>query len=84
MDEVSQRMDEKIAELRASVDTSHDGDRQAALREYDAARTDLRLRMDELRVAGADTWADAKVRVQAAWARLQAAYERTTKDGTAR
>lgn len=72
-------MDAKVADLRskaAGVPDAASRDRDAALKDYDAARADLSARMTDLGNATADTWADAKARVDAAWQRMKVAYDK--------
>jgi hypothetical protein len=79
IERMSKSLDDNVAEVRAKAPAVAASDRDEALREYDAARADLRARLSDLGNATADTWADAKVKVAAAWVRVQAAYEKATK-----
>jgi hypothetical protein len=82
MDRMSKDMDEKAAALKAKMAGVPDAasrDRDSAIKEYDEARDDLKARLTELGNATADTWADAKAKADAAWKRVQAAYDKLTK-----
>jgi hypothetical protein len=74
-------LDAKIADLRATVSTLPDTaakDKNAAIKEYDEARADLKVRLADLGNATADGWTDAKAKVAASWAKVQAAYTKAT------
>jgi len=79
IDRMSKKLDNNVAELRAQAPAVAASDRDEALKEYDAARADLKARLTDLGNATADTWADAKVKVADAWQRMQAAYAKATK-----
>jgi hypothetical protein len=82
MDRMTKDMDEKTDALKAKmagVQDSASKDRESAMKEYDEARADLRVRLTELGNATSDTWADAKAKADEAWKRVQAAYDRVTK-----
>jgi hypothetical protein len=50
------------------------------MKEYDAARADLKSKLSDLSKATADTWADSKASVAESWKRLRAAYEKVKAD----
>jgi hypothetical protein len=79
IDRMSKNLDDNVAELRAKAPVVAASDRDEALKEYDAARADLKARLADLGNATADTWADAKAKVADAWQRVQAAYAKATK-----
>jgi hypothetical protein len=81
MDRMDKTMDDKIAELKAKASNSPDAaskDKDAAIKDYDDARADLKARMTDLGNATADTWADAKAKVDTAWQRVKADYDKAT------
>ncbi len=74
-------LDAKVAELKASAATLPDAaakDKNAAIKEYDEARAGLKASLTDLGNATADGWADAKAKVSASWAKVQAAYTKAT------
>jgi alpha-glucosidase (family GH31 glycosyl hydrolase) len=74
-------LDAKIADVRATVSTLPDAaakDKNAAIKEYDEARADLKVKLADLGNATADGWSDAKAKVAASWAKVQAAYTKAT------
>jgi hypothetical protein len=79
IDRMSKNLDDSVAELRAKAPVVAASDKEEALKEYDAARADLKARLADLGNATADTWADAKVKVADAWQRMQVAYDKATK-----
>jgi hypothetical protein len=79
IERMTKSMDDHVADLRAKAPVVAASDKEEALKEYDAARADLKASLVDLNNATADTWADAKVKVAAAWHRTQAAYDRATK-----
>jgi hypothetical protein len=86
MDRMSKDLDEKTAAMKAKfagVPDDASKERASALQDYDSARADLKARLTELGNATADTWADAKAKADAAWKRVQAAYDRVTKANAA-
>ena len=81
MDRMANKMDAKIADLKASASTLPDAaakDKNAAIKEYDEARADLKARLTDLGNATADGWADAKAKVSASWDKVEAAYKKAT------
>jgi hypothetical protein len=78
LDRMDKTMDEKIAEEKAQSPSTLAADKQAAIKDYDDARADLKARLTDLSNATADTWADAKAKVAAAWQRLKADYDKAT------
>ena len=78
MDRTDKKMDDKIAEEKAEAPGTLSADKQAAIKDYDDARADLKARLTELGNATADTWADAKAKVAAAWQRVKADYDKAT------
>jgi oligoribonuclease NrnB/cAMP/cGMP phosphodiesterase (DHH superfamily) len=81
MDRMDKSMDDKIAELKAKGSYSSDSvksDKEAAIKDYDKARDDLKARLADLSNASSDGWADAKAKVSEAWQRVKAAYDRAT------
>jgi hypothetical protein len=78
MDRMDQNMDDKIAAEKAQAPSTLSADKQAAIKDYDDARADLKARLADLGNATADTWADAKAKVAAAWQRVKADYDKAT------
>lgn len=81
IDRMSAKMDEKAREVRAKVATVPDAaskDRDSAIKEYDEARAELKVKLTDLGNATSDTWADAKAKVSDSWKRVQAAFEKVT------
>jgi hypothetical protein len=78
MDKMDKSMDDKIAEEKAQAPSTLSADKQAAIKDYDDAREDLKARLTELGNATSDTWADAKAKVAAAWQRVKADYDKAT------
>jgi hypothetical protein len=78
MDRMDKTMDDKIAEEKAQAPGAFSADKQAAIKDYDDARADLKARLADLSNATADTWADAKAKVAAAWRRVKADYDKAT------
>jgi hypothetical protein len=79
IDRMAAQFDDKTRELKAKWAGAPDAaskDRENAIKEYDEARADLKLRLSELGNASADTWADAKEKVAQAWKRVQVAYDK--------
>jgi hypothetical protein len=66
---MSDKMDAKVADLKASGKSVPD---------YDDAKADLKKSLNDLNNATADTWADAKANVEKAWARVKADYDKAT------
>jgi uncharacterized phage infection (PIP) family protein YhgE len=82
MDSMSKDLDDKAAALKAKfagVPDAASKDRDAAAKEYDEARADLKVKLNDLSNATADTWADAKAKAAEAWKRVQASYDKLTK-----
>jgi len=72
-------LDEKARTVRskmADVPDAASKDRDAAVKEYDDARADLKVKMADLDNATADTWSDAKAKTAAAWTRVKVAYDK--------
>jgi outer membrane murein-binding lipoprotein Lpp len=83
MDRMAGRLDDKTSELKAkfaSLPAATAKDREDAMKEYDAARADLKSKLSDLSKATADTWADSKASVAESWKRLRAAYEKVKAD----
>jgi hypothetical protein len=81
MARMTQSMDNEIAAAKTKLNTAPDAaakDREAAVKDYDDARADLKKSLANLNNATADNWADAKAKVAAAWQRVKAAYDRAT------
>lgn len=81
MDRMSASMDDNVAAAKAKLSSTPDAasrDKEAAIKDYDQARADLKARLSELNNATADTWADAKARVADAWQRVKADYAKAT------
>jgi len=76
---MEEAMDTKVHEMNDKLTGLPDDaakDRDAAVREFNKARADLKARLADLGDATADTWADAKGKVNEAWKHMQAAYDR--------
>jgi hypothetical protein len=78
LDRMDKTMDDKIAEEKAKAPDTLSADKQAAIKDYDDARADLKARLTDLGNATADTWADAKAKVATAWQRVKADYDKAT------
>jgi|HubBroStandDraft_1064217.scaffolds.fasta_scaffold130799_2 hypothetical protein len=78
LDRMDKTMDDKIAEEKTKAPDTLSADKQAAIKDYDEARADLKARLTDLGNATADTWADAKAKVAAAWQRVKADYDKAT------
>jgi hypothetical protein len=78
LDRMDKTMDDKIAEEKAQAPATFSADKQAAIKDYDDARADLKAKLTDLGNATADTWADAKAKVAAAWQRVKADYDKAT------
>jgi hypothetical protein len=78
IDRMDKKMDDKIAEEKAQAPDTLSKDKQAAIRDYDDARANLRARLADLGNATSDTWADAKAKVSEAWQRVKADYDKAT------
>ena len=81
IDRMAKGLDAKVADLKAKASTVPDAaakDREAAIKEYDEARADLRARLTDLGNATADGWAEAKAKVAASWEKVEAAYKKAT------
>jgi hypothetical protein len=79
MDKMADKMDEDARAVRskmAGVPDAASKDRDAAIKEYDEARADLKVKMTDLGNATADTWSDAKAKTAAAWTRVRVAYDK--------
>jgi hypothetical protein len=77
-DRTDKSMDDKIAEEKAQAPDTLSKDKQAAIKDYDDARADLKARLADLSNATADTWADSKAKVADAWHRVKADYDKAT------
>jgi hypothetical protein len=69
MSRMSDSMDAKVAQAKSSGKSMPD---------YDDAKADLKKSLTDLDNATADTWADAKAKVDKAWARVKADYDKAT------
>jgi hypothetical protein len=82
IDRMSKSMDDDATAARAKLSNVPDSasrDKEAALKDYDADRDDLKADMIALNNATAANWADAKAKVAAAWQRCKIDYENATK-----
>jgi hypothetical protein len=78
IDRMDKTMDDKIAEEKAQAPDTLSKDKQAAIKDYDDARADLKAKMTDLGNATSDTWVDAKAKVAEAWQRVKADYDKAT------
>ncbi len=78
VDRMDKTMDDKIADMKAQAPDTYSKDKQAAIRDYDDARADLKAKLKDLGNATSDTWADAKAKVSEAWQRVKADYDKAT------
>jgi len=78
IDRMDKNMDDKIAEEKTKAPDTFSKEKQAAIKDYDDARADLKARLADLGNATADTWADAKAKVSEAWQRVKADYDKAT------
>jgi soluble cytochrome b562 len=86
MDRMARELDDGTAALKARAAGAPDAasrEREAAIKEYERARAELRVRLADLANATSATWADAKARACDAWRRMQAAYDRATRADSA-
>ena len=86
IDRLAKDLDDKAAVVKAKLAGVPDAtakERAEALKEYDEARADLKVKLTELGNATSDTWADAKAKASEAWKRVQGAYDRVTKANAA-
>lgn len=75
-------MDRKVQDLKQKSPDLSDAaarERAAALRDYEAARTNLQERMTDLGNASSATWAKSKADVSDAWSRLKASYAKLSQ-----
>lgn len=78
IERMNKKMDDKIAEEKAQAPDTLSKDKQAAIKDYDDARADLKAKLADLGNATADTWADAKAKVSEAWQKVKADYDKAT------
>jgi hypothetical protein len=81
---MSVQLDDKTREFKAKfagVPDTATKDREAAIKEYDEARADLKARVSDLGNASSDTWSDAKAKVADSWKRVQTAYDKMKATG---
>jgi CHASE3 domain sensor protein len=76
IDKMSKSMDDKIADLKASTSSTADSGKAKAIKDYDEARADLKVKLSDLDNATADTWASAKANVKTAWDKVKSAYDK--------
>jgi hypothetical protein len=79
MNRMADTLDDHARTLRSKMAGAPDAaskDRDAAVKEYDDARADLKVKMTDLGDATADTWSDAKARTATAWTRVRTAYDK--------
>lgn len=84
VDRMAKKLDDQSVKLKAKTADLSDAaakDRESALKEFNEARADLKSKLADLGDATADTWADAKAKVDLAWQKVQAAYDKATKSG---
>jgi hypothetical protein len=82
VDRMSAKMDHRVDDIRAKTPTASDSTsatKRAAIKDYDDARVDLKASLAELNAATAEHWADAKAKVEAAWRRMKADYDKATE-----
>jgi hypothetical protein len=80
-DRMTASLDDKTRDWKAKLAGTPDAaskDRDAAVKDYDDARANLKSKLTDLGNATSDTWADAKAKVDEAWKSVQAAYDRMT------
>jgi hypothetical protein len=85
VDRMAKKLDDQSVKLKAKTADVSDAaakDRESALKEFNEARADLKSKLADLGDATADTWADAKAKVDQAWQKVQAAYDKATKSGS--
>lgn len=78
IERMDKKMDDKIAEEKAQAPDTLSKDKQAAIKDYDDARADLKAKLADLGNATADTWADAKAKASEAWQKVKADYDKAT------
>jgi hypothetical protein len=73
-----QKMDDKVADMKAKASTDSP-EKTKALKAYDDARDELKVKLTDLGNATEATWADAKAGVSKAWDKVESAYADLTK-----
>jgi hypothetical protein len=76
---MSDSLDEKLRASREKVAGMSDAasrGREAAVKDYDEARADLKTKISDLGNASAETWSSAKAKTAESWKRVQSAYEK--------
>jgi outer membrane murein-binding lipoprotein Lpp len=82
IDRMCRSMDNEIEVVKAKASSTPGAaaaDREAAVKDYDAARVDLKTSLANLNNATAADWSDAKEKVAAAWRRVKADYDKATQ-----
>jgi hypothetical protein len=78
--QVSATLDKMSADVDARVATMKAQGRQVP--DYDAAHTELKNSLDDLSHATSETWEASKARVERAWDRVKADYEKAKAQST--
>jgi len=76
---MAEKLDDKVHDISgklAGLPDTAAKDEDAAMKEYKDAREDLKAKLTEMGDATADTWGDAKEKVNQAWKRVRAAYSK--------
>jgi hypothetical protein len=82
IDRMCRSMDNEIEVVKAKTSGTPgvaSAERENAVKDYDAARADLKASLANLNNSTATGWADAKVKVAAAWQRVKADYDKATQ-----
>lgn len=82
MDRMCKSMDNEIETVKAKASSTTgtaSADREAAVKDYDDARADLKASLASLNNSTEAGWADAKAKVAAAWQRVKADYDKATQ-----
>jgi hypothetical protein len=82
IDRMCRSMDNEIEAVKAKTSSTPGvaaADRENAVKDYDAARADLKASLTNLNNSTAAGWADAKAKVSAAWQRVKADYDKATQ-----
>jgi hypothetical protein len=82
IDRMCRSMDNEIEVVKAKTSSTPGvaaAEKENAVKDYDAARADLKASLTNLDNSTATGWADAKAKVAAAWQRVKADYDKATQ-----
>jgi hypothetical protein len=72
------RMSDAMSAKVSAMPDAAAKDKAAAIKDYNDASADLKAKLADLGNATSDTWADAKAKVDEAWKKVGAAYDKVT------